>query len=139
MVRRMTLTISLNPELESRLRGEAARNGVEPDAFVVQALEQGLGQTPPDPHRLAAAEAELLLKINSGPPGLGWQRYHALLARNRNETITPGEHEELIAMIHTVEKANAERIANLIELARLRGVSLDSVMKRLNTSPPPVE
>jgi len=122
----MTLTINLKPELESRLRGEAARNGLEPDAYVVQALEQRLGTSPPDRPRLAAAESELLLKISCGPPGLDWDRYHALLARNRDETITPAEHKELIAMIHIVEKANAERIVQLIELSRLRGVSLDS-------------
>lgn len=81
----------------------------------------------------------MLLKINSGPAGLDWDRYHALLARNRDETITPGEHAELIAMIHAVEKANAERINALIELARLRGVSLDSLLESLNISPPPVE
>jgi hypothetical protein len=42
-------------------------------------------------------------------------------------------------MIHTVEKANTERIAHLIEFARLRGESLDSVLEALNISPPPVE
>jgi len=135
----MTLTINLNPDLESRLRGEAARSGVEPDAYVVQALEQRLGNGPPDQTRLPSAESELLLKINTSPTGLDWDRYHALLARNRSETITAAEHKELIAMIHTVEKANAERIGHLIELARLRGVSLDSVMESLNITAPPVE
>ena len=135
----MTLTINLKSALESRLRGEAARSGVEPDVYVVQTLEQRLGEGPPGQPRLPAAESELLLKINSGPPGLDWGRYHALLARNRDETITPAEHKELVAMIHTVEKTNAERIVHLIELSRLRGVSLDSVMKSLNISPPPVE
>ena len=112
---------------------------MEPDAYIVQALEQRLGKGPPDQARLPAAESELLLKINSGPPELDWEHYHALLARNRNETITPAEHKELIAMIHAVEKDNAERISHLIELARLRGVSLDSVLDALNISPPPVE
>ena len=37
------------------------------------------------------------------------------------------------------EKANAERIKDLIELARVRGVSLDSLLESLNISPPPVE
>jgi hypothetical protein len=135
----MTFTINLKPELESRLRGEAARNGVDPDTYLVQTLEERLGKGPPDQPRLPAAESELLLKINSGPPGLDWDRYHALLARNRDEMITLAEHKELIAMIHTVEKANAERIVHLVELSRLRGVSLDSLMKSLDISPPPVE
>ena len=135
----MTLTINLNPELESRLRHEAARSGMEPDAYMVQALEQQLRQSSPDPSRLPAAESELLLKISSGPAGLDWERYHALLTRNRDETITSAEHAELIAMIHAVEKANAERMNDLIELARLRGVSLDSLLESLNISPPPVE
>jgi hypothetical protein len=133
----MTLTIDLKPDVESRLRDEAARSGVEPGAYMVQALEQRLHQSPPDPSRLSASESELLVKINSGPAGLDWDRYHALLGRNHDGTITPAEHAELITMIHAVEKANAERIKNLIELARLRGVSLDSLLESLNISAPP--
>jgi len=98
-----------------------------------------LRQCAPDPCRLPAAESELLLRINGGPDGLDWGRYHALLARDRDETITPNEPAELIAMIHAVEKANAERIHHLIELARLRGVSLDSLLESLNIHSPPVE
>ena len=135
----MTLTINLNSELESRLRDEAARSGMEPDTYLMEALEERLRQSAPDPCRLPAAESELLLKINSAPAGLDWGRYHALLARNRGEAITPDEHDELIAMIHAVEKANAERITDLIELARLRGVSLDSLLESLNIYPPQVE
>jgi hypothetical protein len=135
----MTLTINLNPELESRMRDEAARSGMEPGAYMVQALEQRLRQSPPDPRRLSAEESELLLKINNGPAGMNWDRYHALLARNRDETIAPAEHAELIAMIHAVEEANAGRINDLIELARLRGVSLDALLESLNILPPAVE
>jgi hypothetical protein len=36
-------------------------------------------------------------------------------------------------------REQAERIVQLIELSRLRGVSLDSVMTSLNIPPPPVE
>jgi len=135
----MTLTIDLNPELESRLRDEAARSGMDPNAYMVQALEQRLRESPPDPSRLSPVESELLLKINSGPAGLDWDRYYALLRRNRDETITPAEHAELIEMIHAVEQANALRINDLIALARMRGVSLDSLLESLNISPPPVE
>ena len=135
----MTLTIHLDPKLESRLRDEAARSGMAPDAYLVEALEQRLHRNETDPLRLSAAESELLVKVNSGPSGLDWDRYHALSVRNRDETISPAEHQELLAMIRTVEEANAERMKALIALARLRGVSLDSLMETLNISPPPVE
>lgn len=135
----MTLTINLEPALESRLREEAARSGLNPDAYMVQTLEQRLHEVLPDPNRLPAAESALLVKINRGPDGLEWDRYHALLARNHDETITPAEHAELISMIRLVENANVERIEYLIDLASLRGVSLDSLLESLNICPPPVE
>ena len=136
----MTLTIDIKPELESRLRDEAARTGVAAGDVVVQALEQRLSHSaqPVQPN-LPAAESRLLLKINASPAGLDWDRYHILLSRNRDETITPDEHRELIAMILTVENANAQRVACLVELARIRGVSLDSVLESLDIRPAPVE
>lgn len=41
-MRRMAVTIELGPELEGRLRREAARRGLPPEAYVAEALEEHL-------------------------------------------------------------------------------------------------
>lgn len=84
---------------------------------------------------LSGNEAELLRQINQGLPAETWQRYHALMARLRAETLTPDEHAELLRLTDTVEMDNANRIRHLIALAKLRGTSLEDVMQALGIRP----
>ena len=60
------------------------------------------------------------------------KRYETLLEKNREERITPIEHQELLKVIEKVEVKNAERLERLIELSRLRNISLDELMKQLH-------
>jgi hypothetical protein len=76
-------------------------------------------------------ETELLQQINCGLPADIRQRYDALNAKLHDETITPQEHAELLALIDRIELADAERMQRLITLARLRGVSVDTLMRQL--------
>lgn len=75
---------------------------------------------------LPERESQLLMKINKAIPATLQKRYEDLLTKNRAETITPLEHEELLKIIDKVEIKNAERLENLIELSRIRNVSLDA-------------
>ena len=68
---------------------------------------------------LPERESHLLMKINKAIPVVLQKRYEDLLTKNRAETITPIEHEELLKIIDKVETKNAERLENLIELSRL--------------------
>ena len=86
------------------------------------------------PH-LAQAESDLLLKINMALPEEIWQRYTSLYAKLEPDTITDEEHAELIQLINVVEVDNARRIGHLIELARLRGTTLDALMASLGIGP----
>ena len=86
------------------------------------------------PH-LAQAESDLLLKINMGLPEEIWQRYTKLYAKLEPGTITDEEHAELLKLIDIVELDNARRIGHLIELARLRGTTLDALMASLGIGP----
>ncbi len=52
------------------------------------------------------------------------------------ETLTQEEHQELLAFTAQIEKADAERMKYLAELARIRGVSLDLLMEELEIHPP---
>jgi hypothetical protein len=132
----MTVTIDLEPELEARLRAEAARQGLDPGALVRSALEERLRTADANGARpLTATESELLQNINLGLSQETWQRYHELAGKRTAETLSPPEHVELLALTHRIEEANARRLAHLVELARLRGVTLDEVVRELGISP----
>ena len=81
---------------------------------------------------LPEREAVLLMKINKAIPPTLQKRYETLLEKNREERITPIEHQELLKVIEKVEVKNAERLERLIELSRLRNISLDELMKQLH-------
>jgi hypothetical protein len=84
---------------------------------------------------LPERESQLLMRINKAIPSTLQKRYEDLLARNRAESITPIEHEEFLKVIDKVEIKNAERLENLIELSRLRNISLDLLMRQLHLYP----
>lgn len=84
---------------------------------------------------LPERESQLLMKINKAIPATLQKRYEDLLTKNRAETITPLEHEELLKIIDKVEIKNAERLENLIELSRIRNISLDVLMRQLHLNP----
>jgi hypothetical protein len=85
---------------------------------------------------LPEQEAELLQRINQGVAPTALQRYDELNAKRQDETLTPEEHQELLALITRIEEADAERLKHLVELAQLRGVSLDALMDQLGIHPP---
>lgn len=84
---------------------------------------------------LPERESQLLMKINKAIPATLQKRYEDLGAKNREETITLLEHEELLRIIDKVETKNAERLENLIELSRIRNMSLDTLMSQLHLNP----
>ena len=135
---RMIITIEIAPDLEQQLRQEAARAGLTPDAYIMQAVQERLTQTSHRHHsapRLSPEEAQLLAKINLGLSPAEWERYHALVARRKAEILTPDEQTELIALSDRLEEANAQRIGYLAELARVRHTTLDAVMSELGLMP----
>jgi hypothetical protein len=143
----MTVTIDLDPDVEARLRDEAARQGVDFNTFLntrvlgaVGGVVQRSDRDPLNSQSLPTAEADLLQRINAGPGEEVWRRYHALVAKRRAETLSAAEHAELIDLSDRIEEANAQRIGHLVELARLRGVSLPAVMTELGiTAPAPLD
>lgn len=84
---------------------------------------------------LSEQETELLLKINAGLPEATWKRYDLLNDNREAETLTLGEHQELLRLIDVVEIDNAHRIGYLIELAHLRQTTLDALMHSLGIGP----
>lgn len=128
----MALTIDMAPDMETRLRDEAAREGVEPERFILQTVAERLGRAggAGAPH-LPRAESELLDEMDLGVSPDAWDRYHMLIGRRDDGSLTAEEHGELIKLSDGIEVANARRVHALIELAALRHTSLEELMRTL--------
>jgi hypothetical protein len=87
------------------------------------------------PH-LSAKESELLIKINQGLPSEVRTRLDRLVAKRRAHKLTAKEHHELLRLIDKLEEAEAARAETLAKLARLRGVSMNALMRDLGIRPP---
>lgn len=85
---------------------------------------------------LTPRESELLMKINQGVPAEVQQRYDSLMRKRRRHTLTRAEHSELLALTKDVERYDVERLKQLSDLARLRGLSLPDLMQALGIEPP---
>jgi hypothetical protein len=133
----MALTLEIIPELEAALREIAQREGLDVDTFAVRLLEEQVRQRRLHPPTLPRDEAELLQQIGQGLPGETWERYRELVARRQAETLTPQEHQELIALSDEIEEWNAQRLGLLIRLAQLRKVALRDLMDELGLTAPP--
>jgi hypothetical protein len=127
------ITLNLSPELDQELRTEAARQGLEPDRYIIHTLQERL-QPKSD---LKSTESDLLQQINIGFSAENWTQYHALISKRQAETLTSEEHEHLIQMSDRLENLNVLRIQTLIQLANLRNQSLSDLMQTLEISPNP--
>ena len=58
-------------------------------------------------------------------------RWQQLIDKRDDLTLTPAEHHELIRLTEDVERFDSERIEGLAELALLRGVPLQELMRQL--------
>ncbi len=130
----MTITLELPETMEHQLREEAARKGVSIDRLILQGLEHHIGESAP-PESLS--ESDLLKRINLdlGIAPKVWDRYDYLVERLHDEQLTETEHQELITLTDVIESANVERLKCLIQLSKLRGVSLEQIMADLGIHP----
>jgi hypothetical protein len=82
------------------------------------------------PH-LSADESALLARINQSLRAQEKARMQALVAKRDDERISPLELEELTVLTDRLELLQADRLAALAELASLRAVTLDGLMRQL--------
>jgi hypothetical protein len=66
-----------------------------------------------------------------------WEQYYALIAKHQAETLTPNEHQQLIATSDRLEKLNVQRVQALIKLAELRHQPLPELMESLGINSNP--
>ena len=85
---------------------------------------------------LSDDESSLFAIINQSLPEPERQRLTELVERRSDETLTPGEHSELLELQQRLEALHATRVKALAELAQLRGVTLTAVMEQLGIQLP---
>jgi hypothetical protein len=128
-----TITLQLSSELEQQLLSAATEQGIEPDLYILNTLKERF-QTH---HSASTTEAELIQQINIGLSPSEWEQYYALIAKRQAETITPNEHQQLIATSDRLEKLNVQRVQALIKLAELRHQPLPELMESLGINSNP--
>lgn len=85
---------------------------------------------------LPEQEANLLLKINEDiVPPVVKARCAQLTQKSKEGTLTKDEETELAKLIDHIELLNAERTGHLVQLAKLRGQTIDELMKSLELAP----
>jgi hypothetical protein len=131
----MSLTINLPTTVEQQFRKEAATNGLSLDTYLLRLLQQAARISQKQSISRQYLESELLKKINLDISEEEWTNYRYLLGLMRSENLTKQEHETLIALGDKIEVANAERVKYLFELAELRGISVEKLMKNLGIEP----
>ena len=77
---------------------------------------------------LSADESALLLRINNAISTALQQRYDVLIAQRDAERLTAEEQAELLEITTQIEQRDADRVAALADLARVRGTSLSNLM-----------
>ncbi|MDJ0837835.1 MAG: hypothetical protein QNK37_15065 [Acidobacteriota bacterium] len=80
-------------------------------------------------------EKALLQEINKALPVGLLERSQVLIAKRQAYTLGENEREELIRITDTIEELGAQRLANLAELAQLRGMDLEALMDQLEIFP----
>ena len=81
------------------------------------------------------AELELLQKIKQALSTELQQQYNDVRVKMRSQTITPEEYQDLPKLIDIVERADGDRLQNLIQLSLLRNISLAELMEHLQIYP----
>jgi hypothetical protein len=117
---------------EELLKAVGQLNSSEMDTFIRQVLALHARRQAP---ALPQEEAELLVKINQGPPKDRQRRYDELISRRRAETLTPEEYDELLQMTEQMEQWEVQRMEALTTLAHLRRIPLTELMDNLGIRP----
>jgi hypothetical protein len=128
-----TISIEAQVSTDQLLRAVERLPSQELATFVAQVV--ALRAQREAPH-LSQSETRLLLQINEGLPAQTLRRFDELVAKRQAETITPEETEELIQITDQIEQRDAQRLAALVELAQLRGTTLDALIATLGIAPP---
>ncbi|MEZ4963228.1 MAG: hypothetical protein R2830_25630 [Saprospiraceae bacterium] len=85
---------------------------------------------------LTESEFQLLSEINKSLPPNHRQRYLKLKEKRGQAGLSEAEQQELLAMSDEIERIGVRRLECLVELAKLRSISLDELMEQLGIKAP---
>jgi hypothetical protein len=80
---------------------------------------------------LSRRESELFREINRAPDWDAKRRMEELIRLRQDERISPGELNELIRLTDADEERAARLLECLLELAAIRGMTLDELRRQL--------
>jgi hypothetical protein len=115
----MALTIILQPEVEARMRDEAARDGLTVEQVTARRL----------------LETDLLWRIRTAAPEAETRELHRLLRRRRVVSLTEAEQARLQTLLDEREMRAAERMQDLAQLSQLRSMPVRQLMEQLGIRP----
>ena len=130
----MSVSITLPGDLEQFLQTQAQYIGVPIETLLLRTIVErwdSIRHTPV----LPSGEAELLLRLQTLFPSEQTREYHALCQLSDAGTLMNPDRERLIELIEQRDHQNAERLAILADLARIRGVSVREMMTHLGIRP----
>jgi hypothetical protein len=76
-------------------------------------------------------EAELLQTARRRRPRAFQRRYHELMQKRQEETLTEGEYQELLSLTDEAEAFDTRRMKALSALAEMRQTDLDTLIRDL--------
>lgn len=122
------LKSNIDIALEDLIQGVKQLEGKDLDSLIQQLLSIRARRKVGD---IGKRDTELLELINQTLPSETVDRFQELNDKRQAETLTEGEHAELINISTAMEAQNVERIKHLSELALLRQTDLRSLMEEL--------
>ena len=128
----MSIVIDLPQDLEQKLRATASAAGQNIDAYILRLLEKDVqGQ----PFEEKSKSIALLQLINQGVSPEVWSRFHDLIQKRDDHTLSDTELVELMELTDSIEIAHAQRMEALVELAVLQNKPLEELMNELGVAP----
>jgi transcriptional regulator of met regulon len=85
--------------------------------------------------RLSRIETELFLRINRNLTPEKQRRYDELKEKREDETLAESEHAELLQFVEEIQDIWADRLQAILELAKLRKISPQEMMRQLGVDP----
>ncbi|MCF8243810.1 MAG: hypothetical protein K9J37_02160 [Saprospiraceae bacterium] len=130
-------TIELKPKLKVELN-EILNGVAQLDVKELESFFKRIGTLLA--HRktshLPEREFQLLTEINKGLPEEHRQQYLLLKDKRQQETLSATEAKQLAAMTQEIEQIGVKRLECLVELAKLRGVEVNTLMTQLGIQAP---
>lgn len=125
-----TATITVDADVAQAWNAAPAAKRKRIHAVIRNQLFNGGAVKKEVPH-FSKKESELLLLISRNLSDEQRARMLELTDKMEFESITDKEHAELLRLTDKAEQLQATRLQAVIELAKLRGISFEEVMKQL--------